>query len=80
MLAAVWPALADEPLPSETPATFVPHVDSFDYIKREVMIPMRDGIKLKTIILIPRGAKRAPILLSRTPGELANCQKQQRAS
>ncbi|HEY0745267.1 MAG TPA: CocE/NonD family hydrolase, partial [Steroidobacteraceae bacterium] len=67
MLAAVWPALADEPLPSETPGTFVPHVDSFDYTKRDVMIPMRDGIKLKTLILIPRGAKRAPILLSRTP-------------
>ncbi len=31
------------------------------------MIPMRDGVKLKTLILIPRGAKRAPILLTRTP-------------
>ena len=54
-------------LPSETPATFVPRVDSFDYVKREVMIPMRDGVKLKTLILIPRGAQHAPILLSRTP-------------
>jgi putative CocE/NonD family hydrolase len=54
-------------LPNETPATFVPRVDSFDYTKREVMIPMRDGIKLQTVILIPRGAHRAPILLSRTP-------------
>jgi putative CocE/NonD family hydrolase len=53
--------------PSETPATFVPHVETFDYVKREVMIPMRDGVKLQTVILIPRGAKRAPILLSRTP-------------
>jgi uncharacterized protein len=55
------------PLPSETPATFVPRVDSFDYTEREVMIPMRDGVKLKTVILIPRGAHRAPILLTRTP-------------
>jgi putative CocE/NonD family hydrolase len=31
------------------------------------MIPMRDGVKLCTVILIPRGAQRAPILLSRTP-------------
>jgi putative CocE/NonD family hydrolase len=54
-------------LPSETPATFVPRLDGFDYVKREVMIPMRDGVKLKTVIIIPRGAKRAPILLSRTP-------------
>jgi putative CocE/NonD family hydrolase len=54
-------------LPNETPATFEPRVESFDYTKREVMIPMRDGIKLQTVILIPRGAHRAPILLSRTP-------------
>ena len=54
-------------LPSETPATYVPRVDTFDYTKREVMIPMRDGVKLKTIIIIPRGAHRAPILLTRTP-------------
>jgi putative CocE/NonD family hydrolase len=54
-------------LPSETPTEFVPRVDSFDYVKREVMIPMRDGVKLQTVILIPRAAHRAPILLSRTP-------------
>jgi len=54
-------------LPSETPARFEPVSDGFDYIKREVMIPMRDGVKLHTIILVPQGAKRAPILLTRTP-------------
>jgi len=63
---ATLPAFSDS-LPNETPATFVPKVDSFDYTKREVMIPMRDGIKLQTVILIPRGAHRAPILLTRTP-------------
>jgi putative CocE/NonD family hydrolase len=31
------------------------------------MIPMRDGVKLHTVILVPRGAARAPILLTRTP-------------
>ncbi len=31
------------------------------------MIPMRDGVKLHTVILIPKGAKDAPILLTRTP-------------
>ncbi|HEV7614508.1 MAG TPA: CocE/NonD family hydrolase [Steroidobacteraceae bacterium] len=60
-------ALASDPLPNEIPPVFVPRVDGFDYVKREVMIPMRDGVKLQTIILIPRGAHRAPILLSRTP-------------
>ena len=64
LLAAV--ALA-QTLPNESPATFVPRVESFDYSKREVMIPMRDGVRLQTVILIPRGAHRAPILLSRTP-------------
>ena len=31
------------------------------------MIPMRDGIKLHTVILVPKGARNAPILLTRTP-------------
>jgi len=30
-------------------------------------VPMRDGVKLKTVILVPRQAQRAPILLTRTP-------------
>jgi putative CocE/NonD family hydrolase len=54
-------------LPSETPARFEPATESFDYVKRDVMIPMRDGVKLHTIILVPKGAKDAPILLTRTP-------------
>jgi putative CocE/NonD family hydrolase len=54
-------------LPSETPAHFVPATDSFDYVKRDVMIPMRDGVKLHTVIIVPRGAKGAPVLLTRTP-------------
>ncbi len=60
-------AAASEPLRSETPQTFVPRTDSFDYVSREAMIPMRDGVKLQTLILIPHGAHRAPILLTRTP-------------
>ena len=54
-------------LPSETPATFEPVTDTFDYVKRDVMIPMRDGVKLHTVILVPKGASGAPILLTRTP-------------
>ncbi len=54
-------------LPSETPATLTPVTESFDYVKRDVMIPMRDGVKLHTVIVIPKGAKNAPILLTRTP-------------
>jgi len=54
-------------LPSETPARFEPVTASFDYTRREVMVPMRDGVKLFTVILVPKGAKGAPILLTRTP-------------
>jgi putative CocE/NonD family hydrolase len=54
-------------LPSETPAQVKPVTDTFDYTRRDVMIPMRDGVKLHTVILIPKGAKNAPILLTRTP-------------
>lgn len=54
-------------LPSETPQKFTPVTTSFDYIRREAMIPMRDGVKLYTVILVPKGAKGAPILLTRTP-------------
>jgi putative CocE/NonD family hydrolase len=49
------------------PSTFTPVTESFDHERREVMIPMRDGIKLHTVILIPKGAHGAPILLTRTP-------------
>jgi putative CocE/NonD family hydrolase len=54
-------------LPSETPARIEPVTGSFDYTKRDVMIPMRDGVKLHTVIIVPKGAKGAPILLTRTP-------------
>ena len=53
--------------PSETPAKFEPATDTFDYDRRDVMIPMRDGVKLHTVIHVPKGAKGAPILLTRTP-------------
>ena len=53
--------------PSETPAEFVAPTDSFNYVKRSVMIPMRDGVKLNTVIIVPRNAKGAPMLLTRTP-------------
>jgi len=42
-------------------------LDRYDYIRREVMIPMRDGVKLYTVIILPKNAHSAPILLTRTP-------------
>jgi putative CocE/NonD family hydrolase len=54
-------------LPSEMPDTLKPTNYGFDYVRREVMIAMRDGVKLHTVILVPKGARNAPILLTRTP-------------
>ena len=61
------PQTVGQTLPSERPAKMEPTNDGFDHTRRDVMIPMRDGVKLHTVILIPKGAKGAPILLTRTP-------------
>ncbi|MFL6278805.1 MAG: CocE/NonD family hydrolase [Vicinamibacterales bacterium] len=61
------PPSSSQSLQNETPAAFKPVTDSFDYVRREEMIPMRDGVKLHTVILVPRGARNAPILFTRTP-------------
>src|SRR5262245_60476056 len=54
-------------LPSEMPATFKPVTDAFDFERRIAEIPMRDGVRLHTVLLVPKGAKNAGILLTRTP-------------
>jgi len=61
------------------PARIEPVTSSFDYVRRVVMIPMRDGVRLHTVILVPKGAKGAPILLTRTPYD-ADAQTNQAAS
>ncbi len=38
-----------------------------DFERRDVMIAMRDKVKLHTVILVPTGAQHAGILLTRTP-------------
>ena len=66
--AADTPKPASYPeLPSEIPEAFQPVQDRFDHLRREVEIPMRDGVKLHTVVLIPKGRTNAPILLTRTP-------------
>jgi len=77
-LLAVHAALAAEmdatsewvkPIPTggDIPRKFIPTSDNFDYVKREAMIPMRDGVKLHTVIVVPKAVKRGPIMLDRTP-------------
>ena len=66
---AVTPLAAQQsPAPAgDIPPGFAYPIEARDYVKREVMIPMRDGVKLYTVIVIPKGATNAPILLTRTP-------------
>ncbi len=54
-------------LPSEFPAHLTLPDHFANYTRRTVMIAMRDGVKLNTIILVPDGANNAPILMTRTP-------------
>ncbi|HEX8444432.1 MAG TPA: CocE/NonD family hydrolase [Allosphingosinicella sp.] len=52
----------------EIPPNFSPVTAAFDHERRVVEIPMRDGVKLHTVIVIPKnGPKPAPIILTRTP-------------
>ncbi|MGD0304922.1 MAG: CocE/NonD family hydrolase [Candidatus Acidiferrales bacterium] len=51
---------------SDIPAKFEAPTENFDYVKRVEMVPMRDGVKLYTVIVIPKGAKNVPMVLTRT--------------
>lgn len=62
-LFAVLPLFAQ----SEIVPDFSPATDAFDHERRVVMVPMRDGVKLHTVLIIPKGSAKAPIILSRTP-------------
>ena len=63
------------PMTPDIPAKFIPPHNGYDYVKREVMIPMRDGVKLYTVIAVPKGANHAPIVLTRTPYDAASRMK-----
>ncbi|WP_419810086.1 CocE/NonD family hydrolase [Sphingomonas sp.] len=54
-------------LGSDIPKDWQEPTSNQDFVKREVMIPMRDGVKLHTVIVLPRGSASAPMLLERTP-------------
>ena len=57
---------------SDVPPGFVVRALPLDFIRRVEMIPMRDGVKLKTFILMPKGSKNAAIILERTPYDASN--------
>jgi uncharacterized protein len=63
-------AAAPPPVTPMTPdvvAKYDPVLPEADYIRRVAMVPMRDGVKLYTVIVMRKGTANGPILLSRTP-------------
>jgi len=56
-----------DPMATDTIARYDPVRAQADYVRREVMIPMRDGTRLYTVIVMRKGTRNGPILLSRTP-------------
>jgi hypothetical protein len=60
------------PMTPDIPPSFTPPQTDYDYTVRDVMIPMRDGVKLHTVIVIPKGAHNAPMVLTRTPYNAAS--------
>jgi putative CocE/NonD family hydrolase len=56
-----------DPMTPDTVKVYDPAREQADYIRKEVMIPMRDGVKLFTVIVMRKGTKNGPILLSRSP-------------
>jgi uncharacterized protein len=57
----------EQKLPAnDIPPDFKAPAQPSDFDKRVAMVPMRDGTKLYTVIVVPKGAKDAPILLTRT--------------
>jgi uncharacterized protein len=61
------PAVPPIPHGGDIPKIFNPPRSGFQYFRREVMIPMRDGAKLYAVLIVPKGAGRFPIMLDRTP-------------
>lgn len=65
------PTVPAVPKGGDIPTSFTAPRSGFDYVRREAMIPMRDGTKLYTVLIIPHGARTSagkyPIMLDRTP-------------
>ena len=60
-------AIAPVPKGGDIPQSFTPPRAQFEYVRREAMIPMRDGVRLYAVLIIPRGTGKFPIMLDRTP-------------
>jgi putative CocE/NonD family hydrolase len=64
---AAAPPTTVTPMTPDGVASYDPVRPEADFVKRVAMVPMRDGVKLYTVIVFKKGASGGPILLSRTP-------------
>ncbi len=72
LLVGLASGLVSIPLPARAEAVDMTHVadgsEIAGYVSEDVMIPMRDGVKLHALVLRPKGsAGKLPILMERSP-------------
>jgi hypothetical protein len=52
----------------DIPAKFEAPTDAYDHTRMEAMVPMRDGVKLYTLVMLPKHTQGpSPMILTRTP-------------
>jgi putative CocE/NonD family hydrolase len=61
------PAPATDPMTNDKVEKYDWVRPEADYVRREAMVPMRDGTKLFTVIVFRKGTTGGPMLLSRSP-------------
>lgn len=61
------PPAAITPMTPDVVAQYEQVLPKADFVRREAMVPMRDGTRLYTVIVMKKGTLNGPILLSRTP-------------
>jgi putative CocE/NonD family hydrolase len=67
LLIAAAPPATVTPMTPDIVAKYEETRPEADFVKRVAMVPMRDGTKLYTVIVMKKGTTGGPILLSRTP-------------
>lgn len=67
LMMGLWAGALASAQPYDDRASVQPVTDRLDYELRTAEIPMRDGVTLHTVIIVPRGAENAPMLVTRTP-------------
>ncbi len=81
MIAALAAPIAaqTDPMTPDKVDVYDPARPQADYVRKEVMIPMRDGVKLFTVIVMRKGTSHGPILLTRTPYDASKATSRNRS-